>query len=150
MIVVSSYPTFAERHGPKAQRDWLVKEQGYSRADANAAQFECHSDCPTTLVKCFGIVLMDEAHALKDDKTHANLAIQWIKAQKHAMATVTLVPNGYKDFSGFLSFIESPEADTWWSAENCRRMDFNPRKSNPFEVAFDSQRTRMMELSVEW
>lgn len=35
---------------------------------------------------------MDEAHALKDYKTHANLAIQWLQAQKHAMASATLVP----------------------------------------------------------
>ena len=48
----------------------------------------------------------------------------WLKAKSHVLATASPMPNGIEDWKGYMSFIEHEDADTWWSAQSLKELDF--------------------------
>ena len=77
---------------------------------------------------------MNETHAFKNNKIHANVTMIWIKTNYHVMTIVIFISNDAKNFANYLSFIEFFQTKKWWFKKFLKTMNFDFE-----EFSFDSK-----------
>ena len=65
-----------------------------------------------------------------------HISLECLYASKYIIVTATPMPNGVESFGGYMPFLESREADEWWSPESLADMDFE-EDANPYDLADD-------------
>ena len=144
-IVVTAYSTFAGRHGPGA----LYKERTKQRLPKDVKEKEYQTLDPSwekALDGCFEIIIMDEAHTIKNDEALSNVALAWLSASFHIFLTATPLLAGARDWKGFLKMIEPKDAEELWSTENLKAWNFH-EDDNPYELP-DTNPAVELQLTV--
>lgn len=134
-IVFSSYNTFAERHGPGKQKKWRINH-GYSHSQADMEWNVLSTKWEHSLAGRCENVICDEAQHLKDAHTGVSIAVQWLNAHFHILASATPIPNGISYWLGYMTFIEPSNAGQMWSQESLDRLGLD-ELSNPFLLPKD-------------
>ena len=129
-VVLSTLHTWNERHGPKAQ----AKHHKNMMIESDRSELDPH--WAGGLAECFRCVVVDEAQLLKTFAAGCSIAVLWLAAKFHIFVTGTPTPNGIKDWAGYMPFIESQNADKWWSKKSLKEMNFE-EDENPFAVPDD-------------
>ncbi|RAL01276.1 putative DNA repair helicase rad5,16 [Aspergillus ibericus CBS 121593] len=112
-VIITSYQTFAHRHGPTAVRAW------YSEATIELCPDEIPcppAKFPFSLTGCFGDVILDEAHILRNPETSQSRAVQWLEADFHLLVTATPIYNSRKDILGYVPLLFQPPG-SWSKAD---------------------------------
>ena len=73
------------------------------------------SDFPGSSDEQFDIVVCDEAHLLRTQFAKSSIAVQWLLARFHVLATESPLPGGIPDWAGYAPLIESLDAESWLS-----------------------------------
>ena len=133
VIVVSSYSTFTERHGPTMQRKWRINTSRWSRTQADSNIDNLDPKWPDALDNMFGFVVLDEAHIIKHVSNKTSTCITWLSAAFHILITATPIPNGIEDWRGYMPFIQHKDADQWWAEDSLDEMEFEGDE-NPFDL----------------
>ncbi|KAH6633017.1 SNF2 family N-terminal domain-containing protein [Boeremia exigua] len=130
-IVLSTYTTWATRHGPKAQTDWLVsdymKTNNVFRQTAKnhvTSSREAHvatKSCAIQLQDCFERVVLDEGHEIRHMSPQVGTAVRWIGGKYRNVVTGTPILSGLYDFCGIMRFLQPPELS---SEEYLRNVGF--------------------------
>ena len=132
-IIISSYHTWQERHGPKAQRLWRLSRKRCTAAEANDLYNQLDTTWEGSLAECFSFVITDEAQVLKNLSAYGSTAVLWLAAYHYIMLTATPIPNGVADWGGYMPFIEPKDADLLWGEESLRNLGF-AADQNPFDL----------------
>ena len=143
VIVISTYSTFAERNGPKAQKAWRRNKRHFSAKMADKMEGDLDVMWEGNLSRCFRIVACDECHILKDIKAKSSIAVQWLNADKHLLISATSIPNGAEDFRTYMKLIESRDADSWWSQNSLTSMGID-ENDNPYELPDDHPASKLI------
>ena len=133
-IVVSSYSTFTERHGPNTQKKWRVNKSRWSRTASDNEIDNLDPRWPDRLDHLFGYVVLDEAHIIKQTNNKTSICTKWLKANFHILVTAIPIPNGIEDWKGYMPFLEHQDAESWWTRDALDGMGFE-EDMNPY--AFD-------------
>lgn len=141
IIVISSFTTWAYRHGPKAQHKWRL-DNGWTRTSTDRAFIELDREWPGSLSHCFNIAVADEAQSLKSLTSHGNYALRWLSTSFNILATGTPIPNGPDDIKGLLPFLERPESESWWTPAILKDMGVDS-KVNPYSLSDDHPAARL-------
>lgn len=141
-IVVSSYHTFADRNGPKAQKIWRRKHSRMPEWDAEARKLELDNRWPKGIAGCFGLLVADECHFLKSTDSNLSAAARWAAPDKFLGASATLLNNAGDDCKGYMPLIESYDAESWWSQEALTAMKVD-ENVNPYTLADNHPATKL-------
>jgi SNF2 family DNA or RNA helicase len=133
-VVITSLATPVKRHGPNALVGFRTSEQGFSKIDAGKIYFDLDDNWDYNLSNCFDIVIIDEAHVIKNPETASHLTVTWIKAPFTLLATASVLPNSIQDFAGYIRFIEND--NTLWQHENLHALGVE-KNVNPFLLPDD-------------
>ena len=134
-IIITSPHTLAKRHGPRAQSSWR-RQNG-----RDAAYIERYKDMydpswNTGLAKMFDTVVLDEAHAIKNEDTELNITMDWLDADFYIFLSATPLLSGIRDYRGFLKLIEPKNAAELWHPNNLEAMHL-VRDVNPYLLRHD-------------
>jgi SNF2 family DNA or RNA helicase len=126
-IVITTYLTLARRHGPKEQAAWR-RRKGVPEDEILERTSIYDDKWPEGLRNCFGRVILDEAHFIKNAETNSATTILWLNGDFHICLTATPLLNNVADFIGFMDLIQDPEA---WNDVNTRGLNVTD-DTNPF------------------
>lgn len=120
-IILSTYSTWANRHGPKAQTRWLIddymKSKKVNRLRAKGHIDGTHNpsvatkDCDIQLQDCFERVILDEGHEIRHMSPQVGTAVRWTGGKFRIVVTGTPTLNGLCDFCGIMQFLQPPELE---------------------------------------
>jgi SNF2 family DNA or RNA helicase len=147
IVVLTSLPTINARHGPSAQARWRI-EKGFSRAKAIDQQYALDDTWPGNLSGLFDILVIDEAHCIKNSDTSSHCTVRWLSAVFIILATASVIPNRIDDFRGYIRLIEVDSNQ--WDLVNLQRLGIS-RDTNVFELPDDHDAVflRMTTYAVE-
>ena len=145
-IIISSYTTFAVRHGPAAIRKHRINKLAMSKTEADKIRFEADALWEGSLENCFDLVVNDECHLLKSLSADVSNSVLWLNALRYIMISATLIPNGISDWLGYMPFAEPFDADEWWSERSLAEMRFRDDE-DPFSVP-DEHVAAKLQLTV--
>ncbi|KAI9035722.1 putative DNA repair helicase rad5 [Aspergillus affinis] len=114
-VVITSYQTLAQRHGPAEYKSWAEEYGNGSLAE-----------WPKSLRGLFDTMVADEAHTLRNPDTAQWTAARWIHPEWTILVTATPIFNSYNDMAGLLPFLLPPKNDDLW-------IGVDP-KTNPFTL----------------
>lgn len=107
-VVLTSYQTFAGRHGPSGLKSHRVASLHWSkqRADDNWATFD--REWEGDLAGCFGDLVLDEAHLAKSAHGEFFLTALWLEAECTGLLSATPLWNDLRDWQGPCQLLEDP------------------------------------------
>ena len=79
-----------------------TSENGFSKLDAQKVQKVMDDTWIYNIEGCFDVVIIDEAHVVKNPETASHIAVTWLKAQFILLATASVLPNSIQDFTGYI------------------------------------------------
>lgn len=100
-VVITSYQTLNQRHGPPAVKAWCASKQ----MSCSDQLEQPPSDFPFSLQGCFADVILDEAHALRNPLASQSKAVYWLEAQFYLLLSATLIYNSSDDFRGYMPLL---------------------------------------------
>ncbi|KAL2801674.1 P-loop containing nucleoside triphosphate hydrolase protein [Aspergillus granulosus] len=119
-VVITSFQTLAQRHGPAARDAW---RDGHS------------TPWPGNLEGIFDTLVIDEAHALRNRNTAQWTAVSWVDADWNILATGTPMFNSAKDFGGLYPFLFAKHNQLLWSGV--------AQTVNPFSLPADDPKIHL-------
>ena len=131
IIVLTSMATLVRRHGPNALTSYRTSEKGYSKDAASNIKYNLDDDWRHSLANCFDIVIIDEAHVIKNPETLAHTTVTWLNAHFTLLATASILPNSIHDFDEYIKLIENN--DNLWDPLNLEAMGVD-RDVNPYTL----------------
>lgn len=139
-LIFAANGTLARRHGQRAQRKSLI-EQGMPKEDVDALDLSFpHPKFEYNISDCLDTVVIDEAHQIKNDNTHINVAVRWLGGPStfYLCMTGTIMLNGAADLEGYLRLLEPPDAPKAWS-NRLQLIDWglDLKQPNPFALDID-------------
>lgn len=91
----------------------------------NRRQFDPNPTWSRNLVGHFQVVVVDEAHKLKNQSTQAFTAIRQLKAQFHVLLTATPMLSDVTDFKALLELVVTKEMNQAWNELSAEEKDSN-------------------------
>lgn len=131
-LVFTSLSTFMKRHGPSEVQKYRLSEKGFTKKQSETTYFINEPEFPGNLDGCFDVIVIDEAHSIKNDETSGHATIRWLNAQFLILATASVAPNRVNDFQGYMEFVDT--GIDLWTDENLRKWEVTD-KINPYELA---------------
>jgi hypothetical protein len=101
-IIITSYQTLNARHGRRAQAKWQKK----SHRELTGRQLD--PMWPGNLENCFRVMVLDEAHMLRNLDTQTSQCLRWYRGNFNILLTATPTFNTINDFLGIAPFILNP------------------------------------------
>ncbi|PYH93706.1 P-loop containing nucleoside triphosphate hydrolase protein, partial [Aspergillus ellipticus CBS 707.79] len=84
-VVLSSYNTFESRHGVSGVKAWyMYKYKSKLKGGEN-----CPKDYPNNIEGCFGLIILDEAHNLRNETSGISQAVWWARGDFNLLLTAT-------------------------------------------------------------
>ena len=111
-VIFTTLGTLGVRHGPRALASYLRKEKGMTKKMAAEAMYH-YQDFPDSLKGLFQLVVLDEAHTIKNMDTEANVSLHWLNASFYLFLTATSMSAGANDFEGYLKLLERPDLNLY-------------------------------------
>jgi hypothetical protein len=65
------------------------------------------------------MVVIDEAHVVKNDATTSHTTVRWLQLEFMVLATASITPNRLEDFRGYMEFIQA-DPDIWERIDDSR------------------------------
>jgi SNF2 family DNA or RNA helicase len=144
-IILSTYSTWASRHGPKTQIDWLIRDfmqsNGVSRNAAKEHINRTHTKnvatkrCAIQLQGCFERVILDEGHEIRHMSPQVGTAVRWVGGKYRVVVTGTPILNGLVDICGIMRFLQPPELE---SEEYLRTLGLEARGNDALQKTLES------------
>jgi SNF2 family DNA or RNA helicase len=131
IIVLTSLATLVHRHGPNALIGYRTSTKGYSKAAATDIKYVMEDDWVHNLANCFDIVIIDEAHVIKNPETMSHTAVTWLNAKFTLLVTASVLPNSIRDFDGYIKFIENN--NNLWDPTSLQAMGVD-KNVNPYTL----------------
>ncbi|PYH93071.1 hypothetical protein BO71DRAFT_431284 [Aspergillus ellipticus CBS 707.79] len=97
-IILTSYQTLEARHGLSAVSSWYKNKYSsqYRASETMPSEF------PYALSECFGLVLCDEGHYLRNSSSGVSYAVRWLRGEFNLLITATPFFNTRNsDFAGY-------------------------------------------------
>jgi SNF2 family DNA or RNA helicase len=123
-IVITSYATYAARHGPNVQWKWLVEERKKklkrdgqpatkkaaedSLAQEGIRRNSVHEDCPHQLHGLFERVILDEGHTIRHQSDDVGFAVSNIGSRYRHILSGTPTFDNIEEFAGIMRFLQNP------------------------------------------
>lgn len=103
VVVLTTYQTLNQRHGPPAAKVWCQKvhEMYYENMPSPPADF------PGNISGCFHDVILDEAHSLRNPMSSQTRAVYWLGGSFHLLLSATLLYNSHDDMQGYMPLLFS-------------------------------------------
>ncbi|KAL1643463.1 hypothetical protein SLS58_004822 [Diplodia intermedia] len=134
VIILTTYNTFRNRHGPSAYKKYLVKEaeasgnypsrslalQHVNETTFKAMPTDPNNNWPRGLGGCFERLILDEGHKIRNRDTLTWTSIRWLRAPNINIATATPLIDGVKDFTGLIALLQP--RDDLWTEESLQQM----------------------------
>jgi hypothetical protein len=115
ILFVTTYETFAARHGPNAAAQYIVKaSQGGITLDSarvSLANDNVPSEWLGNLDGLVGLIVQDECQRQQNYHSQSSTAVRWANAAFNVLLTATPVPWAASSFTGLLAFLDDPETD---------------------------------------
>ncbi|KAI7968163.1 hypothetical protein EIK77_010333 [Talaromyces pinophilus] len=111
-IVITSYQTLTQRHGPKVQLRWQIRNNRPHDIDKPDPSW------PKCLADRFAVMVCDEVHNIRNTDTQGYRTIEWLKAKFHVLLSATPSFNSISDLKGMLSLMVNPKNGEWWANAN--------------------------------
>jgi hypothetical protein len=120
--ILSTYSTWATRHGPSAQKRFRIekhKASGMTHTEAKSyveENYDSHSidmDWDGQLQGTMLRVMIDEGHEIRHMPKQVGTTIQWLQAQYRDVITGTPTLNGLDEFSGIMAFMQDPDINNY-------------------------------------
>jgi hypothetical protein len=127
-IILSSYPTLAQRHGPSAQSGWREKTQKLCPQEIEDKRLVLDPAWPKSLGGLFRTTILDEAHQLRNLSSLQAITVSWLNAEFNLLLTATPLFNRVEDFKGLMPLIIPSKNDRLWN-----QFKVEPT-FNPFQV----------------
>ena len=124
-IVVTTYYTLAERHGPSALKDYRRKELHWSKQKALRHSDELDPNWDRNLSGLWERIICDEAQLLKSFDSNITTTVFWLLVAFIIFVTATPIPGGIKDWASYMPFCQSSKASKWWSNKSLQELGFN-------------------------
>lgn len=105
-VIISSLPTWNTRHGPAALKHWRRTVRHIARPRLEGRDLDYDPECPSMLPKMFEMVVVDEAHMLKQEDGHWQHAALWLDPTFTLLVTATPGINSLDDWKGYLPFVQ--------------------------------------------
>lgn len=116
-IILSTYTTWAARHGPSAQRKFHISQceadgmrlseaKNYVRANFNPQSADMSWD--GQLQGLMQRAIIDEGHLIRHMPKNVGAAVQWLQADYRDVITGTPTLNGLDEFMGIMAFMQNP------------------------------------------
>ncbi|CRG88522.1 putative ATP-dependent helicase C23E6,02 [Talaromyces islandicus] len=138
-VVVTTYETFRNRHGPPAANAWVHKQRkrlGDPKAFSNRPKDVKPKDWPGDLAGLFFDVILDEGHYIRNKDSAISIAVQWSEASFYLIMTATILFNSIYDFLGYVPLILPEDSDSEWNDDNLKNLDVTP-SCDPFSLPED-------------
>ncbi|PIG82089.1 DNA repair helicase rad5 [Aspergillus arachidicola] len=103
-VVITSYQTLSNRHGPAAVKTWCRRTNQVYMEDIPTPP----NDFPHLLDGCFSDVIVDEGHTLRNSDTSQSRAVHWLKANFYLLLTATPIYNSREDVRGYIPLLFRP------------------------------------------
>lgn len=101
IVVLTSYKTFNMRHGPGAVKSWCAKNLRPYRDGITTTP----ADFPFGLRGCFHGIILDEAHAVRNQESAQSRALHWVGGKFYLLITATPIYNRKEDFRGYMPLL---------------------------------------------
>ena len=135
-LIISSYTTFAARHGPAANTKYRTNKLAMSKRQCDDERFNPDPRWDANLEGCFKVVINDECHLIKSFAADVSVTVEWLRASRHIMVSASLIPNGIADWYGYMSLVQAFDAEDWWSDASLSEMHFQSDQ-DPYLLADD-------------
>lgn len=160
LIILTSYATWATRHGPKAQWDWLCeqhrnqatgkkptkKQSEKALRDKGVAYHSVATDCPFQLHGLFHRVIIDEGHTIRHQSDDVGWAVSNTGSRYRHIITGTPTFDGVEEFSGIMKFLQNPRLN---DKETLLGMGFTPKELT--EGTYDKTRSvSFLQSALFW
>ncbi|KAE8133508.1 P-loop containing nucleoside triphosphate hydrolase protein [Aspergillus pseudotamarii] len=103
-VVITSYQTLSNRHGPTAIKTWCNRTHQVYMEDIPTPP----QGFPHRLDRCFSDVIIDEGHTLRNSDTSQSRAVHWLKANFYLLLTATPIYNSREDMRGYIPLLFHP------------------------------------------
>ncbi|KAB8226196.1 P-loop containing nucleoside triphosphate hydrolase protein [Aspergillus novoparasiticus] len=103
-VVITSYQTLSNRHGPAAVKTWCRRTNQVYMEDIPTPP----NDFPHLLDGCFSDVIVDEGHTLRNSDTSQSRAVHWLKVNFYLLLTATPIYNSREDVRGYIPLLFRP------------------------------------------
>lgn len=100
-VVITSYQTLNNRHGPQAVKTWCHEQKRPFDDDHPTMP----GNCPFSLAGLFNVAVWDEAHILRNPLAHQSLTSHWLDTPFNLLLTATPLFNGVHDLRGYAPLI---------------------------------------------
>ena len=111
-----TYTQLKDIDGPTALRSHRITKKAMSAIQAKKLRTVMDPAWDGNLEDCFETVINDECHTLKSLSADVSVTVQWLKPQeKYIIISATTIPKGIDDWIGYMPFVQSEDADFWWS-----------------------------------
>lgn len=129
------------RHRPGALKSHRVSTLNWTREDAEAAFDVPDKVWERNLSGLFDLVMIDEAHVVKNAGSGINVSIQWLESPFTVMVTATVLPNDISDSEGYIHLIEGGR--NLWNPLSLQTLGVSD-DVNPFELPDDHAAAALM------
>jgi hypothetical protein len=115
ILFVTTYETFAARHGPNAAAQYMVKASR-GRITLDSARVSLVNDnLPSgwlgNLDGLVGLIVQDECQRQQNYNSQSSTAVRWANPVFNVLLTATPVPWAASSFAGLLAFLDDPETN---------------------------------------
>jgi SNF2 family DNA or RNA helicase len=122
-VILSSYQTLAQRHGPSEQTKWLkamkMKITTQNPSDKLRPAF------PKSLAVCFDLTVFHEAQQLRNVDSARHTTSKWYQGKFSVLLTATPLFTSYRDFQALQKFILEDGGDDSYKRHN-KAFTWNP------------------------
>ena len=152
IVIIFAYSIFAKRNELKALKTWRRNKKSYSNKMIQESEIKLNHSWESDLFDAFDIVLYDEVHSLKSLTIKSAIIVQWLDVKFHVLITVTSMSNDIDDWVEYMFFIESKEANSWWSSQSLEFMRID-ENVNSFDLSHDHSAVKLrltIKATNEW
>lgn len=113
-IILSSYQTLTQRHGPSVQSVWHFKEKLLCADEIKDKYCILDSSWPKSLRGLFRFTILDEAHQLRNLSSLQATTVSWVDAEFNLLLSATPLFNCVEDFKGLIPLVLPLQNNSLW------------------------------------
>jgi hypothetical protein len=133
-VIITTLGILKSRNGPRSLAEYRRQKMKWTQEAATAMFQIPDTKWEHDLGEAFELVVIDEAHLVKNPDTAAHATVAWLKASFHILVTASVLPSGIPDWEGFQKFIDINR--NLWDPTNLARLGVT-MACNPYTLPDD-------------
>lgn len=145
-LVLTTYETFRNRHGPPAADAWIQSQRRKMkdrRAFSNVLQGQKPPGWPGDLAGLFSDVVLDEGHFVRNPDSGVSMAVRWADPDFYLIMSATIFFNNIHDFNGYVDLVVPKHSDDEWEGSNLEKLGVTA-DCDPFSLPLDHPAASLM------